>query len=112
MITINTDEAAELAIQAKVKRSFDITVNLKAATTGKTYKMEVRGTGPDPVLSFMPGSGLTIDGMAIKLKKTPAQMDIPTGAYNYDLVEITTADGTVENVFYGPFIALPSYTIV
>ncbi len=112
MQTIDIDSSQELTIRTKQARSFQLAFNLNRNLTGKSFRMDVTG-GYDtegPVVSFSPGDGLVVNGMSVELSKTPDLMNIPTGVYAYDLVEIT---GTVaENIFHGPFIVEPSITTI
>ncbi|WP_080058964.1 hypothetical protein [Spirosoma aerolatum] len=109
MNLINTDESAELTIECPANRTFDLTVNLNRDTVGKNYKMTVKKRDDTVLLSFAVDHGLTILTRAVRLLKTPAQMGIPTGCYQYDLVEI--AGSAMENVFRGWFIVKPSFTL-
>mgnify|MGYP001811235444 CR=1 FL=1 len=100
---IDVDDSAKLDIRCKRNRSFDLTINLNKDTTGKTYQLQV-----DNGLTFSVGNGLTINARSITLSKLPALMDVATGVFAYDLVEID--GGKVNNVFYGNFIIEPSVT--
>ena len=102
---IDVDEANELTIRCKQNRSFDVLINLNRDLTGKTYKLQVDS---DPALTFESGNGLTTQGQSVRLVKTPAQMSLPTGCYNYDLVELSGSNA--DNVFTGWFIVEPSIT--
>lgn len=107
MRTIDVDEAAELTIRCKANRTFDMAVNLNRSTTGKSYKLQVKSHDTN-LLTFALGEGLTIQPTAVQLYKSPSEMDLPTGCYEYDLVE--TSGTNAENVFFGWFIIQPAYT--
>lgn len=107
MRTIDVDEAAELTIWCKANRTFDMAVNLNRSTSGKSYKLQVK-SNDTLLLSFASGSGLSLQPTAVQLYKSPSEMDLPTGCYGYDLVEISGANA--ENIFFGWFIIQPAYT--
>ncbi|GAB3734994.1 hypothetical protein [Spirosoma lituiforme] len=109
MNVIDVDEAVELTIRCKANRTFDLVVNLNRDTTGKTYKLDVRDSSDALLLSFVSGQGMTQQPQAVKLSKSPSEMEQPTGCYRYDLVEIDANQGA-ENIFFGWFIIQPSHT--
>ena len=114
MKIINVDEAAELTLQCKKNRTFDLTVNLNRDTLDKSYKLQVNSNDTPlaglSLLTFTPGDGLTINPRSLTLLKSPHEMDLPTGCYQYDLVEIS--GDQAENVFFGWFIVEPSFTTI
>ena len=100
---IDVDDSAKLDIRCKRNRSFDLEINLNKDTTGKTYKLQVSNG-----LTFAVTNGLTINARSITLSKLPGAMDLATGVFTYDLVEID--GGKANNVFHGNFILEPSIT--
>ncbi len=102
---IDVDESAELTIRCKTNRSFNLTVNLTRDLTGKNFKLQANTTPP---LTFASNDGLTVQGTSIVLNKTPTEMSLPTGTYQYDLVELS--GDNADNIFHGWFIIEPSIT--
>jgi hypothetical protein len=109
MKLIDVDNSDELTIRTRQARSFALAFNLNRNLAGKTYRMDVAGND-GPVISFSANDGLVVNGSSVELTKTPDQMNIPTGVYAYDLVEIT--GNQAENVSHGAFIVVPSVTTI
>jgi hypothetical protein len=107
MKTINIDDAAELAIVCKKGRDFDLEVDLKRPLSGESFSMAVMEDDLE-ILRFELGNGLSVSGTKVRLQKTHSEMDVSTGCFMYDLVELK--DGAANNLLVGAFTIKPSST--
>lgn len=106
---IDVDSSEQLTIHTKQARSFALAFNLNRNISGHTFCMDVVGS-TGPVVSFRAGDGLVINGSSVELTRTPDLMNVPTGVYAYDLVEVI--GDVAENIYHGPFIVEPSITTI
>lgn len=106
---IDTDEAVTLHITATAGRTFDLTLDLHRPLDGEGFRLQVRDWGGALILSFKQDDGtLNLDGSQVLLAQTHTAMQVPTGVWQYDLVE--EADGRFINCTRGNFIIKPGVT--
>ncbi|GAB2586468.1 hypothetical protein [Spirosoma areae] len=106
---IEVNKAIERDIHCKANRSFSLNLDVGHSTIGKGYKLEVRGFGADPILTFEPGDQDVL-ARSVNLYKSMVDMDVMTGCYSYDLVEIEGNDAV--SLFTGSFVIEPGVSTI